>query len=281
MVRAAEGDSKGSAAMTEQLSQRKRLTNAEKQAAWRARRDEELRNLRARVWELEKRLRNLAEGTKRRKFHLNPAKRKNTAYHEAGHAVIALAVQLPVAYACSVPSGRAQVGHVAMGHRSTRSIGPGYRLVGDRYKRTVTPKAAELDAFGNVPRKISRAAAEHHAEVIMCMAGPMADAKVSGDSVKWRDKASNSDMQIARFHRSELGEGAKSWEQYEQEAQALVDKCWPMIEAVSSRLMKVDWISGSEVDDICGRVARQQYARKLRNPAQKPSRVDKITGQAA
>jgi hypothetical protein len=30
------------------------MTNAEKQAAWRARRDEELRALRLRVWELEK-----------------------------------------------------------------------------------------------------------------------------------------------------------------------------------------------------------------------------------
>jgi hypothetical protein len=241
------------------------LTNAEKQAAWRARRDEELRNLRLRVWELEKKLRNLAVGERKRKFHTDAGKRKFTAYHEAGHAVVGLAVQLPVAYACSVPNGRANVGHVAMEHRSTWRVGAGYRLIGDRYERTVRGKAADLDAFGNVPRKIEHTAGEHRAEIIMCMAGPMAEARVLGDGTKWRDKASNSDMRIMRFHRGGLGEQAKPWGQYEQEAAALVDKHWPMIEAVASRLMKADWINGLEVDDICGRVARLQHAKKLRN----------------
>jgi hypothetical protein len=40
-----------------------------------------------------------------------------------------------------------------------------------------------------------------------------------------------------------------------------------MIEAVAARLMRVDWISGREVDDICGRVVRQQHFKKLRNRA--------------
>jgi hypothetical protein len=247
------------------------LTNAEKQAAWRARRDEELRNLRLQVFQLEKQLRNLRQRKLRnppdetkRKFHTDPAKRKFTAHHEAGHAVMGLATRLPVAYACSVPSGRSKVGHVAM-VRSTRSIGLGYRLAGGRYKPTVAPEAAGLDAFGNPPRKIERTPEEHHGEIIMCMAGPMADAKLSGDITKWRDEASNADMHIMRFHRRELGELANSWEQYEQEAAALVDKYWPMIEAVAARLMQVDWIGASEVDDICGRVARLQHAKKLRN----------------
>ena len=76
-----------------------------------------LRKLRVRVWQLEHKLRNLKDGARRKKFHLDPAKRKETAYHEAGHAVIGLAVRLPVAYACSVPSGRAQVGDVTMAYK--------------------------------------------------------------------------------------------------------------------------------------------------------------------
>jgi hypothetical protein len=240
------------------------MTNAEKQAAWRARREEELRNLQLRVWELERKLRNLTEGAKRRKFHLDPERRKHTAYHEAGHAVIGLALQLPVAYAVSVPGGRAKVGHVGMAHRRNRRIGRGYRLIGDRYKATVGPKAADLDAFGNPPRRIEHTSEEHRAEIVMCFAGPMAEAKLRNQK-DWRSLASNADRSIARHHRGELGDAAKSWNEYEQGATALVDKYWPMIEAVATRLMKVDWIGGDEVDDICGRVKRQQGFKKLRN----------------
>jgi hypothetical protein len=239
------------------------LSNAEKQAAWRARRDEELRNLRREVWDLRKKLRNLTERVERKKFHLDPAKRKHTAYHEAGHAVIGLAVQLPVAYACSVPNGRARVGHVAMAQRRTFAIGPGYRCIDGRWKKTVTARAAELDAFGNAPRKVEWTSDEHRGEIVMCFAGPMAEAKLRNR--EWRPLASSSDMRIARHHRGELGEGARSWEEYEREASALVDKYWPMIEAVASRLMKVGWVGGSEVENICARVARNQYAKKLRN----------------
>lgn len=241
------------------------MTNAEKQAAWRTRRDEELRNLRKRVWELERKLRNLKEGSERQKYWKKPGNRLNSAYHEAGHAVIGLAVQLPIAYACSVPNGRHHVPHVNRAHGSTWTIGRGYKLIGDRYKPTVRPKAAELDAFGNQPKTIERTPDEHRAEIIMSLAGPMADARHLGDITKWRDEASNSDMRIARFHRGELGDAAKPWEEYERDTVALVDKYWPMVEAVAARLMQVEWISGSEVDDICGRVARQQHFTKLRN----------------
>jgi hypothetical protein len=239
---------------------RKPLTNAEKQAAWRSRRDEELRNLRTRVWDLEKKLRNLQDGAKRRDFHVDPANRKLAAYHEAGHAVVGLALQLPIAYACAVPGPRKHAAHVAMEHRSTLSIGHGYRIIDGRYKATVAPKARELDAFGNTPRKIECPPEEHRAEIIMCIAGPMAEARLLADTTRWREKASSADMRIARFHRGEMKERAAPWEQYEQETASLVDRYWPMIEAVASRLMQVEWIGGCEVDDICARVARRQYA---------------------
>src|SRR5262249_35446274 len=163
-------------------------------AAWRARREEELRNLRIENWKLKKKLRNLQEGEKQRVSHLDPAQRKTTAYHEAGHAVAGLATQLPVAYACIFPSG----GQVGTEHRSTASLGHGYRLIDGRYKATVPPKARELDAFGNRPRKIEHTPKEHHAEVVMCIAGPMAEARLLGEDVtKWRDKASGADIRIA------------------------------------------------------------------------------------
>jgi hypothetical protein len=239
------------------------LTNAEKQAAWRARREEELRNLRIENHRLRKLLSRLRDGAARKEFHQEPGERTHAAYHEAGHAVIGLAVQLPLAYAVSVPAGRKRTAHVAMAHRRNSAVGRGYRIIDGAFKPTVRPKTAALDAFGNPLPKVERTPEEHRAEIVMCFAGPMAEAKLRNQA--WRSLASSSDMSIARHHRGELGEAAQSWEEYEGEAWALVDKYWPMIEAVASRLMKVDWISGSEVDDICGRVARQQHFKRLRN----------------
>jgi hypothetical protein len=71
-------------------------------------------------------------------------------------------------------------------------------------------------------------------------------------------------MSIARDHRRKLGDAAKPWERYAKETAALVDKCWPMIEAVAARLMKVDFLSGGEADDICRRVVRRQHLRQGR-----------------
>src|SRR5262249_45271810 len=148
----------------------------------------------------------LTAAAERRKFHLDPEQRRHTAYHEAGHAVIGLAVQLPVAYAVSVPSGRERVGHVAMVHKRNRRIERGYRIVGGR-------PIFGPDAFGNEPRTIERTPEEHRAEIVMCFAGPMAEAKVRNQD--WRSLASNSDMDIARNHHGALGAAAKSWEEYE------------------------------------------------------------------
>jgi hypothetical protein len=244
------------------------LTNAEKQAAWRKRRDEELRNLQVRIWELEKKLRNLQERKERKAYHLDPEKRKHTAFHEAGHAVVGLATGLPIAIAVSVPQGSKRAGFVA--NQVDRTWAIGQKFVrnetgkGAHWKRAVSKKAAELDAFGNLPRENKRTPEECHAEVIMCFAGPMAEAKLRNLS-DWRSLASSSDLSIARHHRGMLGDAAKSWEQYEQEAKTLVNKFWSMIEAVADRLIQVDYVTGYDVNTICARVARNGHAKRLRN----------------
>jgi hypothetical protein len=131
---------------------------------------------------------------------MNPSEhrvRLRTAYHEAGHAVIGLAGQLPIAYACYSP----RRSHVGMAYGCNEPIGYSYKL-------DVRHEAAELDAFGNPPREVEQTAEGHHAEVVMCIAGPMAEARFRGGD--WRPLASNSDIAGARAHRKKLGGAAKN-----------------------------------------------------------------------
>ena len=183
--------------------------------------------------------------------------RRDTAYHEAGHAVIGLAVQLPIAYACIEPDRRS--GHVS-NVRAPSPVGYVYKRHGKGTRLDTKSNAATHDAFGNPVRKREPAPEECHAEVVMCIAGPMADAKLQGHT-DWRSKASSSDMSIARSYKGKLGDAAKSWEQYEEETAALVDKHWPLIEAVAACLMKVDFVGASEIDSICCRVVRRQHLK--------------------
>ena len=71
-------------------------------------------------------------------------------------------------------------------------------------------------------------------------------------------------MNIARYHRRELGDAAKSWEDYEQDAAALVNKYWTMIEAVAARLIKVSFVGAQDIDAICQRVVRRQLLKSGR-----------------
>jgi len=190
---------------------------------------------------------------------------RETAFHEAGHAVIGLAGQLAIGMATIVPKG-SLAGRV-VGASEADSVGHVFKLGKHSYKKVTTDAEASLDPFGNPVRKREPTAEEHHAEVIMCFAGPMADAEHLGDCTKWREHASNSDMSIARYHRHELGYAAKSWEEYEQEALKLVRKYWAMIEAVAARLLKVNTLSGYEISDICRRVVRRQHLQKRKAAA--------------
>ena len=187
-------------------------------------------------------------------------KLQETAYHEAGHAVIGLAGQLPIGLATIVPKA-SSLGHVTGLAESTEPVGPVFRRGSRSWKQANTDEEASLDPFGNPVRRRVRTAAEHAAEVVMCIAGPMAQAEMQGDYTRWRDHASNSDMEIARRHRRELSDEAKSWEEYEQEALRLVRKYWAMIEAVAARLLKVNTLSGYDIEAICRRVVRRQHLK--------------------
>jgi hypothetical protein len=187
-------------------------------------------------------------------------KLRETAYHEAGHAVIGLAGQLPIGLATIVPKA-SSLGHVIGVAESTAPVGPVFRRGSRSWKQVNTDEEAGLDPFGNPVRRRVRTAAEHAAEIVMCIAGPMAQAEMRGDYTRWRDHASNSDMEIARRHRRELGNEAKSWEEYEQETLRLVRKYWAMIEAVAAKLLKEETLSGYDIDAICRRVVRRQHLK--------------------
>jgi hypothetical protein len=182
--------------------------------------------------------------------------RKRTAHHEAGHAVIGLAGGLPLAYATTTDNNG---GVVSSGILRAGAVGHLFTSDGGLITRG---KKVSRDAFGNVPKQLVWTDVERHAEVVMCIAGGMAEAKFAGEGCDlWRQRASSGDMSIARHHRKELGDKAKSWEQYAEECATLVNKHWPMVEAVAARLMKVDLLDAREIDHICQRVVRRQHLK--------------------
>jgi hypothetical protein len=171
--------------------------------------------------------------------------RAETAYHEAGHAVIGLAGELPVSFVTIVPS------KYALGHVQTRYQNTGVGWVEDRW--------IDHDAFGNTRKRHKYTVAEHHAGIHCDIAGPMAEAELRGDPTQWRKHASPADMTLARNSRRQLGKVAKEWPEYERETLVLVRKFWSMIEAVAKALLDRGTLSGGDVDDICRRIARKHH----------------------
>jgi hypothetical protein len=183
------------------------------------------------------------------------AERKETAFHEAGHAVIGLAGQLPIAFVTIRQKGN-KGGYVTStnGPHKVGYVIKDYRIVAN----------LETDAFGNQVPQRTVTDKENHAEVLMCIAGPMAEAHWKRDHTKWRQDASPSDISIARYHRRELGKGARDWSEYEADTFRLITDHWDKIEAVAIRLLEDETISGPDVDDICCRIARRDSKRKAR-----------------
>jgi hypothetical protein len=182
--------------------------------------------------------------------------RSRAAYHEAGHAVIALA--------CGSPVGLVTIGlkhpHMAGAGHPT---GLGYTYTTDANGRRKYADT-DLDAFGNQPHKREWGPKECRAEIVLCIAGGMAEAvhnEHPDPLTAWRTLASPSDMQGARFGRRTLGESAKSWPEYASECLELVRRYWAMIEAVADTLLEKETLSGADVNSICQRVVRRQHLK--------------------
>src|SRR6516225_10540865 len=93
--------------------------------------------------------------------------RSETAYHEAGHAVIGLALKLPVAFATIEPRGSSS------GHVSYAPVNHGVGMVYARGSYDVAD-LSKVDAFGN---RAARSKHDRHADIVMTMAGGMAQAE--------------------------------------------------------------------------------------------------------
>jgi hypothetical protein len=201
------------------------------------------------------------------------------AYHEAGHAVIARSKQLPVGFATIKQKGR-MGGYVtgihdrpnAVGLITKRVVKQGrYKSQGKihTYNYMDYEDVADLhnvDAFGNpLPTRRMVTTTEHEAEILMCIAGGMAEAEHKGDDpMTWRKRASSADMSIARHHRELIGNKARPWEEYERETLALIREHWSMIEAVAAELLKHETLSGFDIDDVCCKVVRRQHLKRAK-----------------
>lgn len=190
-------------------------------------------------------------------------RRLPVAIHEAGHAVICLAGGQPVALVTIKPRATAE-GYMQHVTRGPDRIGQIYSSV-NRYRAPLNPGRDNLDAFGNVQPSITITDAEHEARIMCCIAGPMAEAIHKGmDASAWRGHASGTDMSNARYARRNLDK-PKSWDEYERDTKALVEKFWHYIEAVAAALLERETLSGADVDDICQRSARAVVKRQHLN----------------
>jgi hypothetical protein len=179
--------------------------------------------------------------------------RLRVAYHEAGHAVIGLALKLAVAFA-TIKRRASAAGHV--------SYAPTYHSVGTvfargNYKRSVD--LSEVDAFGNPVMKLAR---DLHADTVMTIAGGAAEAEHIKDGSTWRELASPADMRIIGYNRRKLGKTARSIEEYAAECSALIKQHWSKIEAVAAKLLKEETLSGNDLYNICWRTARNVVRRQ-------------------
>jgi hypothetical protein len=124
--------------------------------------------------------------------------------------------------------------------------------------------STDLDAFGNSPHKREWGPKECRAEILLCIAGGMAEAvhlRYADPLTAWRELASPADMHGARLGRSKLGEEVKTWPEYTSECLELVRRHWLMIEALADALLKKETLNGYDVDSICQRVARRQHLK--------------------
>jgi hypothetical protein len=181
--------------------------------------------------------------------------RASTAYHEAGHAVVGLALKMPIAFVTIKPNGT-NLGHV--------SQAPKHYSVGEVYARGSYRKpiadASNQDAFGN---PVAERDTDWHADAVMCIAGGMAQTEFLKDGSTWRElEGTRGDRRSVAFARGKLGDKARSIEEYEAECEKLIKQHWPLIEAVAAKLLKEETLSGTDVYGICWRAKRNVVRRQ-------------------
>jgi hypothetical protein len=192
------------------------------------------------------------------------------AHHEAGHAVAGLAGGLHMTVATIGEAGTGARGYVTgltdripVGRIDVPPTDKDGRPIGGAW-RTVA-NLSKVDAFGNkiTKRKISEA--EHHAEIVMCIAGGMAHCIHLGkDHAAWRTHASGADMWIARDHRRKLGGKARSWERYTADTFKVLTKHWEKVEAVAKALQKKNVMTAYDLDRVLVGVVRRHHLKKAK-----------------
>ena len=119
-------------------------------------------------------------------------------------------------------------------------------------------------AFGN-PVSPTPDKRDHHASIVISMAGGMAEIEYSkGEDVrKWNELAgTRTDQSHIKDYRRKLGENARKPEEYESECRELVARHWALIEAVANRLLKEETVGGTEILELCERIARNVVRRQ-------------------
>ena len=178
--------------------------------------------------------------------------RSAVAYHEAGHAVVGLALKLPIAFVTIKPP-TGYVNQAPIHH----SVGVVYAR--GSYDSPPIADASKQDAFGN---PVAERNHDWHADIVMTIAGGMAEAEFVKDGNPWRELASSGDMRCIAFARRNLGDKARSVAEYEAECAKLIKQHWPIIEAVAANLLREETLSGQDVYDICWRTSRNVVRRQ-------------------
>jgi hypothetical protein len=183
------------------------------------------------------------------------SERLRVAHHEAGHAVIGLALKLPIAFV-TIKRRAHSLGHVS---RAPVHHGVGEVYARGNYRKPIADLSKQ-DAFGN---PVTGPNDNHHADIVMTIAGGMAEIEFLKAKKRWNEmQGTETDRRIVAHDRRKLGDKAPSIAEYEAECAKLIKQHWPMIEAVAAKLIEEETLSGHDVYSICWRTSRNVVRRQ-------------------
>lgn len=165
--------------------------------------------------------------------------RRETAYHEAGHVVVATALQKRVELVSIGVTGKVG-GFCLFMEQSDPAFAPA------EIAAAATEMAATMERPATRP---TYSADERERRVLIALAGPEAQRRCTGG--RWNPLGDEYDMQRAR---DLLGADSRSvWDVCAEIADArertrmLLDKHWPAVEAVALALLTTGTLTGSQV----------------------------------